>query len=72
MDVTELLEQLRGERDRVWECIRAIELLAADKPRRGRPPKWIVAAKATASPAEDANHAKPAKRKRGRPPATRS
>jgi hypothetical protein len=62
MDITGIIQQLRQERSRIDESILALESLAAGSaPRRGRPPKWIVAARA-AEPAADAP------KKRGRPP----
>lgn len=52
MDVNELLEQLRQEHTYVTEAILSIERLAANgQKRRGRPPKWLIAAKASPAPA---------------------
>ena len=50
MDITGIIQQLRQERARIDESILALESLAAGSaPRRGRPPKWIVAARAAES-----------------------
>jgi hypothetical protein len=68
VDVTAILEDLRSQRDRVLECILALERLEARKPRRGRPPSWIAAARGD-SPDPAMTHidkGSPAKRKRGR------
>ena len=63
MDITGIFQQLRQERARIDESILALENLAAGSaPRRGRPPKWIVAARAAEAPAEEAP------KRRGRPP----
>lgn len=63
MDLTGIINQLRQERDAISESILALESLhAGTGPRRGRPPKWMVAARAA-----EATAAAPAKR-RGRPP----
>jgi hypothetical protein len=62
MDITGIIQQLRQERSRIDESILALESLAAGSaPRRGRPPKWIVAARAAEAPAE-------VPKRRGRPP----
>jgi len=46
MDTTNILQELRRQRDQLAEAIVAFERLAAGSgPRRGRPPKWLVAAK---------------------------
>jgi hypothetical protein len=63
MDLTAIIQQLRLERDRIDESILALESLAAGStPRRGRPPKWIVAARSADVSAE------PGPKRRGRPP----
>ena len=62
MDTASILQELRRQRDQLAEAIIAFERLAAGAgPRRGRPPKWLAAAKepGTAAPAE-----KPATKKR--------
>jgi len=62
MDLTGIINQLRQERDAITESILALESLhAGSGPRRGRPPKWMVEARAAETSAA------PAKR-RGRPP----
>jgi hypothetical protein len=62
MDITGIIQQLRQERARIDESILALESLAAGSaPRRGRPPKWIVAARAAEAPADGP-------KRRGRPP----
>ena len=70
---------LLAQRDRVLECIVALERLEAQKPRRGRPPNWIASARSVAlesgsSPslpdgAPSGEVPQPVARKRGRPPA---
>jgi ABC-type transporter Mla subunit MlaD len=63
MDLNSILDQLRQQRDHVDESIAALERIATGMGRRrGRPPKWMTEAAATATPA-------PAK-KRGRPKKT--
>jgi hypothetical protein len=63
MDITGIIQQLRQERARIDESILALESLAAGSaPRRGRPPKWIVAARTAESAPADAP------KRRGRPP----
>jgi hypothetical protein len=63
MDLTAIIQQLRQERERIEESILALESLAAGSaPRRGRPPKWMVAARSAELPAATAP------KRRGRPP----
>jgi len=79
MDISVILENLKAQRDRVLECIVALERLEAQKPRRGRPPNWIASARSVAlesgsSPslpdgAPSGEVPQPVARKRGRPPA---
>jgi hypothetical protein len=47
MDIVNMLAELRAERQRLEEAILVIERLAvkAAGKRRGRPPKWMAAAK---------------------------
>ena len=45
MDPTKILEDLRNQHALLGECIAAFERLGAGKARRGRPPKWMKAAK---------------------------
>jgi len=48
MNVLQMLEELRSERQRLEEAILAIERLGATGPkRRGRPPKWMSVMKST-------------------------
>ena len=48
MNVLQMLDDLRAERQQIEEAILVIERLAAGSaPRRGRPPKWMAAAKTT-------------------------
>ena len=62
MDLNNILQQLRVQRDHVDESIAALERIAAGMGRRrGRPPKWMAEA-------AKANAAAEAPRKRGRPP----
>lgn len=47
MNILQMLEELRSERQRLDEAILVIERLAAGgAKRRGRPPKWMAATKA--------------------------
>ena len=47
MDVQKILDELYAERARIEHAIVALELLRdGGKRRRGRPPKWLVAARA--------------------------
>jgi hypothetical protein len=46
MDTGQILQDLRRQRDQLDEAILALERLAAGTgKRRGRPPKWLAAAK---------------------------
>jgi hypothetical protein len=46
MDTSTILTELRRQRDQLGEAIIAFERLAAGSgPRRGRPPKWLAAAR---------------------------
>ena len=57
MHVGHILAELRQEHHQITEAILSLERLTVGQKRRGRPPKWIVAATHEAPP-----------RKRGRPP----
>ena len=48
MDLTTILKQLYRERELVEEAIAVLERLLAEsaRPRRGRPPAWLEAARA--------------------------
>jgi hypothetical protein len=47
MDVTKVLQELHFERDRIDQAILTLErLIVPTAKRRGRPPRWMVAAKA--------------------------
>ena len=60
-DFMKIVKELEQERDQLNHAIEAIRALAANKPRRGRPPKWMAASK-------DARGKKAArKRKPGQP-----
>ena len=51
MDITKMLSELRSERMQIDEAIVALEHLArGGGKRRGRPPKWLAAYKASAPP----------------------
>jgi hypothetical protein len=56
MDIVSMLAELRAERQRLEEAILVIERLAvkAAGKRRGRPPKWMAAAKSETIPEETA------------------
>ena len=41
----EILAELRNEKYRLDEVIRCLERLPGTRPRRGRPPKWLVEAR---------------------------
>jgi hypothetical protein len=57
MDITKILDELKGERDQIEMAILSLErLLAGRGKRRGRPPAWLSQIK-VAGP-----------RRRGRPP----
>jgi len=45
MDLTEILKQLRTQLEGLDVSILALERLAAARPRRGRPPKWVAESK---------------------------
>jgi hypothetical protein len=45
MNVKPILDDMRTEYALMGECIVALERIVAQKPRRGRPPKWMTAAK---------------------------
>jgi hypothetical protein len=58
MDINKILEELRRERSQLGEAILSLERLAlGGAKRRGRPPAWMLQAKASA----------PLAKKRGRP-----
>jgi hypothetical protein len=42
MDVVKMLEQLRQERAKIEEAIRALQHLARGQWKRGRPPAWMT------------------------------
>jgi hypothetical protein len=68
MDTSTILQELRRQRDQLAEAITALERLAAGSgPRRGRPPKWLAAAKDPGEASEERAPApKPrAKKRRG-------
>ena len=46
-DFFKIIKQLEDERDRLNQAIEAIKAVASNKPRRGRPPKWLAASKET-------------------------
>lgn len=52
MDILNILSELRAERQRLEEAILVVERLAirAGGKRRGRPPKWMAAAKSENTP----------------------
>ena len=53
MNILQMLEELRSERQRLEEAILVIERLAAGGARRrGRPPKWMAATKTVDGGAE--------------------
>ncbi len=47
MDISKILEDLRGEREMIDEAIAVLERLSQGngKQRRGRPPNWLVKAR---------------------------
>lgn len=49
MDLNKILSELRAERDELDQAIIALQGLAQNAPRRGRPPKWLAAAKSGAT-----------------------
>jgi hypothetical protein len=51
MNLTNILEDLRREREQIDEAILSLERLAAGSgPRRGRPPAWLKAQKSRGRP----------------------
>jgi len=63
VDVSKILAELRQEHQQVEELILSLERLASGgAKRRGRPPAWMVAARASAAKEEVAE-----KRRPGRP-----
>jgi hypothetical protein len=51
MDTSQILQDLRRQRDQLNEAILALERLAAGAgPRLGRPPKWLAVAKTADAP----------------------
>jgi hypothetical protein len=62
VNIEQILNDLRQERDQLSEAIFAIERMAASGgKRRGRPPAWMVAAKQETSG-----------KRRGRPPGSKN
>jgi hypothetical protein len=61
VNVTAILDEMRTQQALIKECIVALERLVAQKPRRGRPPQWLSAARS-----EPAAAATSAPVKRGR------
>jgi hypothetical protein len=56
MDVTKMLAELRQEREQIDEAIMILERLARGRgKRRGRPPAWMAATNAVATPAARIN-----------------
>ena len=50
MNVTQMILELRAERASIEEAIVVLERLVSRQPgRRGRPPKWLASAKASAA-----------------------
>jgi hypothetical protein len=50
MDIQKILAELREQRDQVAAVIEALEKIAfQQKPRRGRPPKWLTVNRINAS-----------------------
>ena len=61
MDVKKMIAELSQKRDQIAEAILALERLAlGQSKRRGRPPAWMTAAKASAP------------KRRGRPPGSKN
>jgi hypothetical protein len=61
MDVRKMIAELSQKRDQIAEAILALERLALGQgKRRGRPPAWMTAAKASAP------------KRRGRPPGSKN
>jgi hypothetical protein len=51
MDLSNILKQLREQRDALNESILSLErIVAGSGPRRGRPPKWMAAAREVEAP----------------------
>ncbi len=61
MDINAILKELRDEREQLEEAILALERMTISSgKRRGRPPAWLQAMRATETAA--------APKRRGRPP----
>jgi hypothetical protein len=59
MDINQMLADLRLERERLVESIAVLERLAVGRgKRRGRPPKWMTAAKRPGRPPGSKNKSK--------------
>jgi hypothetical protein len=55
MDIQKILAELREQRDQVAAVIEALERISfQQKPRRGRPPKWLTVNRINAS--RNGNH----------------
>jgi hypothetical protein len=68
MDITQILAELRQEREHLDRAILTIERLAlGGAKRRGRPPAWMTKATA-AQPTSSEEQSKP---RRGRPPGSK-
>ena len=69
MDVHKILAELYEDRDRIDAAIAALDSIAAStgQRRRGRPPKWLIEARAETAPTkhEGTGKAKPKKKKVG-------
>lgn len=64
-DFMKIVKELELERDQLNHAIEAIRALAANKPRRGRPPKWMAGIqKEKSEKATQKRKAKPRKRVR--------
>ena len=61
-DFIKIIKELEAERDHLNEAIEAIRALAANKPRRGRPPKWMAQAKASTRNTTGKKRGRPRKR----------
>jgi hypothetical protein len=61
MNVTQMISELRAERTSIEDAIAVLERLVRSQPgRRGRPPKWLASAKASAAdqPSENGTRTK--------------
>ena len=51
MELTKLISELKREKEQIDQAIKVLEqMVAVGVKRRGRPPKWLIEAKASPGP----------------------